>query len=109
MLAGIPVTRASGARPRTRPGRVLADRAYSSRTNRQHLARRGIAATTPIKTSGGEPAHEGLEGGLPPTFEPSAYRQRDTVECGINRLKRHQGLATRYDCEDDLVPPGTGV
>ncbi|SCG66489.1 hypothetical protein GA0070613_4164 [Micromonospora inositola] len=32
--------------PRTRPDRVLADRAYTSRANRRYLRRRGIAATS---------------------------------------------------------------
>ncbi len=49
VLAGIRVPRADGGRPRTTPDRVLADKAYASQANRQHLRRRGIHATIPIK------------------------------------------------------------
>ncbi|MFC9261304.1 IS5 family transposase [Streptomyces hydrogenans] len=97
VMARLRVPRALG-RPRTTPRVVLADKAYSSRAIRGYLRRRGIRAVIP------QPADQvanrirrGKTGGRPPAFDRDAYKQRNTVERCINRLKQWRGLATRYD------------
>lgn len=86
-------------RPRTRPDVVLADKAYSSRAIREHLRKRGIRAVIPVPADqrGHRLRRGSSRGGRPPAFDREAYKQRNTIERCINRLKQWRGIATRYE------------
>ncbi|WP_435896943.1 IS5 family transposase [Streptomyces niveus] len=97
VMARLRVPRRRG-RPRTRPDAVLADKAYSSRAIREHLRKRGIRAVIPVPADQqGHRLRRGSRGGRPPAFDRDAYKQRNTVEWCINRLKQWRGIATRYE------------
>ena len=99
VMAAIRIHRRHGrGRPRTRPGRVLADKAYSSRAIRASLRRRGIAATIPEPADQqANRARRGPRGGRPPTFDPLRYKERNVVERCVNKLKAFRAVASRYD------------
>jgi transposase len=98
LLAHLKVARLSAGAPRTRPDRVRADKAYSSRAIRTQLRRRGIAAVIPEPSD--QIAHRkrrGSRGGRPPAFDAADYKGRNVIERGFNTTKQWRGLATRYD------------
>lgn len=98
LLANLRVDRLGGGRPRTKPQRVRADKAYSSRAIRRELRRRGITAVIPQPSD--QIAHRkrrGSRGGRPPAFDATDYKGRNVIERGFNVVKQWRGLATRYD------------
>jgi transposase len=79
----------------------LADKAYSSKAIREHLATRGIKAVIPIKDDQASArARKGSRGGRPPAFDKDRYRERNTVERAVNKHRAPRAVATRYDKRD---------
>jgi transposase len=98
LLAAISVPRQGPGRARTRPDRVVADKAYSSRGTRRLLRTRGIGAVIPEpRDQQANRKRRGQRGGRPVSYDAETYKGRNVVERSFNALKNWRGLATRYD------------
>ena len=98
LMDAIQIRRRGPGHPRTRPGRAMADKAYSSKANRAYLRGRGIKAVIPVKEDQkANRRKRGSAGGRPPAFDPERYKERNTVERCFNKLKGFRAVATRYD------------
>jgi transposase len=98
LMNAIAIDRRGPGRSRRRPGRALADKAYSSAANRAYLRQRGIKTVIPVKED--QKKHRrnrGRAGGRPPAFDAGWYAKRNTVERCFSKLKQFRAVATRYD------------
>lgn len=92
------VPRRGPGRPRSRPDRVRADKAYSSRAIRIGLRNRGIVAVIPEPSDQqGHRRRRGSKGGRPVGYDPEDYKGRNVIERSFYGTKQWRGLATRYD------------
>jgi transposase len=97
-MDSIRIVRRGLGRPRRRPGRAMADKAYSSRANRAYLREHRINAVIPVKEDQkNNRRNRGRSGGRPPVFDASRYKKRNTVERCFSKLKQFRAVATRYD------------
>ena len=101
LLDQVRIARRGKGRPRTRPGRAMADKAYSSAANRAYLRRRGIQAVIPVKEDQkkNRQARDAPAARRPPST-PGRYKERNTVERCFSKLKQFRAVATRYDKRD---------
>ena len=98
LMDHLKIARPGAGRPRTRPDRVRADKAYSSRAIRSHLRQRGIGAVIPQPSDQiGHRIRRGSTGGRPPGFDRDDYKNRNVVERNFAAFKQWRGLASRYD------------
>jgi hypothetical protein len=67
----------------------MGDKAYSSKANRAYLRKHGIKAVIPVKKDQAtNRAKLGSMGGRPPTFDRERYKERNTVERCVNKLRQ---------------------
>jgi transposase len=98
VLDAIAVPRLTGGLPRCRPEKVLANKAYSSASNRPLLRSKGIRTVIPERAVQiANRKRRGRAGGWPTSFDSSGYKGRNVVERAFDKAKHWRGVATRYD------------
>ena len=98
LLQELRVARRGAGRPRTTPDAVRADKAYSSRANRELLRARGIKAVIPERADQvANRQRRGSAGGRPVSYDVQDYKARNVIERFFNRVKHWRGIASRYD------------
>src|SRR5690606_6269654 len=103
LLEQVAVKRDGPGRPRKRPDRVLADRAYSSPSTRRAMRARGIAFTSPEKADhAGHRLRRGSRGGRPPAFDTEIYKGRIVLEHPARVVVDEHGVPGGRDLADHL-------
>ncbi|GGU15528.1 DDE transposase [Streptomyces lateritius] len=110
VLNKVRVPRLGPGRPRIRPDRVRADKAYASRKNRVCLRRHGIRCTIPDKADQARHRKKrGSLGGRPPKFDPQDYRARqDHAAEQLPAPSRSQSLSIHPQPPGPRRPPPSG-
>jgi transposase len=91
LVESVEVRRKVG-RPRLRPRRIGADKAYHAQRIRQWLRGHGIGAVIPPRGKRGRGRR-----GRPLSYEWCRYRGRNVIERSIGWLKECRSLATRFE------------
>jgi transposase len=79
-------------RPRLRPRRIGADKAYHAHRIRQWLRAHGIGAVIPPRDGRGKRRR-----GRPLSYDRRRYRGRNVIERCVGWLKECRSLATRFE------------
>jgi transposase len=93
LMRAVRLPRHRRGRPRTRPKRLLGDRAYSTPAIREHCRRRAIEAVIPQRAD----EIRRRRRGRPLAFDPAAYRKRNAAERCVGWLKECRGVGTRFE------------
>ncbi|MEV0254299.1 hypothetical protein AB0H82_08515 [Streptomyces sp. NPDC050732] len=74
------------------------------------MCKRHVLAVIPVPADHrGHRQRRGSQGGRLPAYDGEAYKQRNTVERCINRLKQWCGMATRYEKTATIHPAGLHI